>query len=471
MKRRIFHLSLIVVLPLFCFAQRQGNIWYFAGNNGIDFNSGTPVLLTNGQIPIGNIEGTATISDSSGNLLFYATAEKIWNKNNQPMQNGTGLLGGESATQGVYIVPLPSSDSVFYVFTLDEMQNCFQNGLRYSVVNMCLDNGLGAVEYTYKNIFLLDSAGEKMAATYHSNGTDIWLIVHKYFSDAFYAYLITSSGIANTVISHVGSYHPADSTTDCWQAIGQMKISPDGNKLALVDGNASTQSIAELFDFDNNTGIISNVINLQPDSSFQYYGISFSPDNKKLYITSQSQKVVQYDLSSGIASDIVASKIVIYNSNVYPSGLQLGPDGRIYVVINAYNYLDVISYPNNPGIACGYVSHGFNLNSILPLSLPNFIDSYQYQNKVPNCNTNGVSEIQLCNVDISPNPSSGKFKIETNEEKIFKIEIYNIAGEMVFESVVNNSDKIVNLNVLDGIYFMRIIYKKGTLVKKIIIQQ
>ena len=311
-------LTVFILLPLFCVGQKQGKIWYFAGNNGIDFNSGSAVLLTNGQIPTSsNIEGTASISDSSGNLLFYATAENIWNRNHQLMQNQEDLMGGESSTQGVFIVPLPSSDSIFYVFTLDEMQHCFQNGLRYSIVNMCLNDGLGGVDNLNKNILLLEDAGEKLAGTFHSNGTDIWLVTHQYFSDAFYAYLITANGISDTIISHVGSFHPADSTSDCNQAIGQMKISPDGTKLALVNSNAFTRSIEELFDFDKSTGIVSNVINLQPDTSLLYYGVSFSPDNSKLYVSKSSYpyQLYQYDLSSGSASDIVSSKISIHNSN------------------------------------------------------------------------------------------------------------------------------------------------------------
>lgn len=381
MKTNILNFFLLII-PFLGYSQKQGNIWYFSGN-GIDFNSGSAVLLTDGQIPeSSNIEGTATISDSAGNLLFYATATTLWNKSHQIMQNGGGLLGGESSTQGVFIVPLPGSNSIFYVFTLDEMQGCFQNGLRYSIVDMCLDDSLGGVDNSNKNILLLDSAGEKMAGTFHANGTDTWLVVHKYFSDAFYAYLITEDGITNPVISHVGSYHPADSTSDCNQAIGQMKISPDGSKIALVNGNPSDQSIAELFGFNNTTGIVSNRINLQPALSYQYYGVSFSSDNSKLYVSKLSgpYEIYQYDLSSGIPATIVASKTSVHTTGEPPLAMQLAPDGKIYIVCSIY--LDVISLPNNPGLTCGYTSPGFNINGTLPYSFPNFIDSYKYHNQL-----------------------------------------------------------------------------------------
>jgi len=54
-------------------AQGEANIWYFGQNAGIDFNSGSPVALTNGQLVTD--EGCATISNSSGQLLFYHQKE------------------------------------------------------------------------------------------------------------------------------------------------------------------------------------------------------------------------------------------------------------------------------------------------------------------------------------------------------------------------------------------------------------
>lgn len=52
------------------FAQAQGeaNIWYFGVNAGVDFNYNPPIALTNSAM-VAN-EGTAVISDASGQLLF-----------------------------------------------------------------------------------------------------------------------------------------------------------------------------------------------------------------------------------------------------------------------------------------------------------------------------------------------------------------------------------------------------------------
>ncbi len=71
------------------FAQGEANIWYFGYKAGLDFNSGAPVALTNGQL--NTQEGCAVISTAAGQLLFYTDGITIWDKNHAIMPNGTGL--------------------------------------------------------------------------------------------------------------------------------------------------------------------------------------------------------------------------------------------------------------------------------------------------------------------------------------------------------------------------------------------
>jgi hypothetical protein len=82
---------LIGLLSTFGFSQGEANIWYFGQNAGLDFNGGSPVALTNGQLATD--EGCATISDTNGQLLFYTDGITVYNKNHSIMANGTGLTG------------------------------------------------------------------------------------------------------------------------------------------------------------------------------------------------------------------------------------------------------------------------------------------------------------------------------------------------------------------------------------------
>src|SRR5690349_21193492 len=111
------------------FAQREADNWYFGQNASLEFNAaGTPVSFQNSAMIA--TQGSASISDKSGNLLFYTNGETIWNRLHMPMPNGTGLMGNLTAAQPALIVPKPGSDSIFYVFTVSP--NDF--GLRYSTV-------------------------------------------------------------------------------------------------------------------------------------------------------------------------------------------------------------------------------------------------------------------------------------------------------------------------------------------------
>ncbi|MDY0142383.1 MAG: T9SS type A sorting domain-containing protein [Bacteroidales bacterium] len=60
------------------------------------------------------------------------------------------------------------------------------------------------------------------------------------------------------------------------------------------------------------------------------------------------------------------------------------------------------------------------------------------------------------NIKIYPNPFTGKFVIETIMMDDAIIEIFNIAGEKVFQSKILNPQFEINLNVARGIYFYQI---------------
>ena len=85
---------------------------------GLDFNSGSPVALTNGQL--NTTEGCTTISDKNGNLLFYTDGSVVYDKSHQVMPNGYGLLGHYSSTQSAIIVPKPNNPNLYYIFTVDQ---------------------------------------------------------------------------------------------------------------------------------------------------------------------------------------------------------------------------------------------------------------------------------------------------------------------------------------------------------------
>ncbi len=358
------------------YAQKQGNVWYFGANAGLSFNSGVAVPLTDGAMSTS--EGCASICDKNGNLLFYTDGIKVWNKNHAVMPNGSGLFGAPSSTQSAVIVPQPGNDSIYYIFTVDE--GALPNGLQYSIVNMHLQSALGDV--VSKNNLLLTPATEKLTAVLHANNTDIWVIAHGWNNNNFYAYRVTCSGIITTpIVSSIGAIHG----TGAAGFAGQLKASPDGSKLGLA---IYDQKRVELFDYNNSTGTVSNPIAL-PTIGDQQYGIEFSPDNSKLYVSTtvwllciSPIYIFQFDLSSGNAATISGSMAIINTVNTTTlcfnyGQLQLGPDKKIYVARTSQDSLGVINNPNEKGAACNYVDNAIYLGGRQSIfGLPTFIQSY-----------------------------------------------------------------------------------------------
>ncbi|MBL6944433.1 MAG: PKD domain-containing protein, partial [Bacteroidales bacterium] len=351
-----------------CYAQNEANIWYFGDNAGVDFNSGSPVAIIDGALA--TREGCASVSDSLGNILFYTEGTTVWNSNHQIMDNGTGLLGDFSSTQSAIIVPKPGSDTLYYIFTVPSAIDA--NGeLYYSIVDISLNSGLGSV--ITKNVLLYQPVVEKITATSHSNGNDVWVVTHERNSNAFCSFLVTSVGVSSSpVISNIGTIHGAPSSN----YVGYMKISPMGNYIACAIHG--TLALFEMLDFSRSSGQVSNPITFN-NYAFAY-GLEFSPDESRLYlgVIRNQAEVFQINLNAGTPNDIINSATSVGTSALYELGaLQVGPDEKIYTSLDFHSYLGVINNPNVLGIACNFVHDGVYLDGKAGrLGLPSFIQSY-----------------------------------------------------------------------------------------------
>lgn len=367
-------LILLLFISHYCIAQR-GNNWVFGNNAWINFTTSPP---TTGNSAMMQLEGSSTISDENGNLLFYSDGVKVWNANHQVMPNGSGLQGDMSSTQSSMIIPFPGDPKRYYLFTMAVING--PKGLSYSIVNMDLDNGNGDIET--KNVFLIGPSTEKVTSVNHCNGKDVWVMTSTMASDNFYAFLVTASGINPPVVSSAGAGLP-------YFGIGYLKFSPDGTKMAC--GNLSKG--LDLFDFDAATGIVTNRKIILSGNNQYPYGMEFSADSKLLYVangvrissTHTRFDLCQYGQLSSSPAAIIATRYELDNITLgvplyfsYFNALQLGPDGKIYIALFGGQKLGLISYPGRQAAACSYVRAGFTIanNSSSTYGLPDFNQSY-----------------------------------------------------------------------------------------------
>ena len=462
--KRVFLFSFYFVIiflmfPHLVFSQGEANNWYFGNNAGISFNTSPPSVLFDGQINTN--EGCSSISTPNGDLLFYTDGRTVWNANNQIMPNanyfgGTGLFGDPSSTSSGLIVPHPTNDDLYFVFTVDEPHHDnafaypnqgpadpngnptntysdvpnhtvpqdddgFNNGFAYSVVDITLDGGLGDVVPSEKNIELITydpdnsedikfKCSEKITAVRGEDCNSVWVITH--FKDTFYAFLIDENGLEETpVTSQLG---PFVSTDDYRRAaIGYLKASPNGDKLITANQTLNYDPINNfdsgtgniyLFDFDSETGLVTNAVELI--SNINAYGVEFSKDGTKAYgsVTQNSNpQIFQWDLN---AANIPGSIFSFGNVNGNASGaIQLAPNGKIYRSMVGENFLAVINNPDLPGNQANYTEN-FGQGAIslgsrqATFGLPPFIQSlFAERIDIVNDESSESEQLDLCDGD------------------------------------------------------------------------
>jgi gliding motility-associated-like protein len=382
-----YSLFLILTLALqtpVVFGQLQNNNWIFGYGARVNFSGPIPVGSSNAAI--NSNESTASVSDpNTGQLLFYTDGRKVWNANNQVMPNGANLLGGfyNSCTQGALIVPFPEDNQRYYLFTLEELEALslspvVDNGLRYSVVDMTLNGGLGDVQVATINTPLANDLTEKLIVIRSTEIQGFWVIAHKKNANEFLAWKIDACGVsAQPVVSTVGSIFASApfGATEAWS--GAMDASPDGNRIGMpVDWSDRL----EFFDFNKTTGVVSNplTVNVVDDSNppfLRKYGACFSPDGSKFYYTNINS-VYQLNLGNYTSAAIASSNTLIYSPTLEPNNypclqIEQAPNNKLYVAIGNSGRLDEISNPNSLGLGCGYVSNAISFSpATCQLGLP-----------------------------------------------------------------------------------------------------
>ena len=492
-----------VVFAQYPLENKRDHIWMFGyensppnfGGTSLDFNQNPP-LVTYVSQQISLDDANASICDHSGNLLMYTNAMYVANANHQIMPHGDSINYGDLYNyfdyygyimpQGALILPLPGSESLYYLFheKLEWSQPYFDlpMGFYCSIIDLSLDSGLGDV--VEKNVILINDTLDYgcITATRHANGRDWWILVPEFFHNRYYRLLLTPQGVVQDTMQTIG-------TASFYPELAQACFSPDGTKYVRWGGvSLNSPDRLEVYNFDRCTGTLSGYQNLWHVDTVMRFGVAISPNSKYLYVSAE-YRIDQYDLQ---ASDIALSKqtVAVYDGfadPLFPLGKtmfsleQLAPDNKIYITPpNGTRFLHVIDQPNNEGMGCNVLQHAIQLNTFNARSIPNFPNFRLGPIDGSICDSLGIDIINS-NTDIKinessfviwPNPASQyfnyKFEVPETMEN-YLITLTDNVGRMVQSWPIQARQSMGNFNInglQPGAYLVTLQSEQGKILGK-----
>ncbi len=421
------------------------------GATFFDFNHSPPKMYRDSIITDFYLTN-ASMSDKEGRLLFYTNGCHIADATHQIMENGdslnpgeirnqvcTGVAAGYSILQGAIIIPFPNDPDKYYLFhqrktSIEEPVFAkIVDPLYYSIIDMSLNSGLGTV--VQKNeIAIADTLYPgHLTATKHANGTWWWIMIPRWNSNIYHRILIKDGGSGQIHSQEIGL-----PTTIEGGGSGQAVFSPDGRY--YIRYNLADQLY--IYDFDRQTGLLSNFRQIEVDSNDYQAGVAVSSNSRFLYV-GPLFKVYQFDLW---AEDIAASKVVVAEYDGFASPfpttfwqMQLGPDCRIYIAPpNGTNVMHVIHQPNEKGSACDLEQHGIQLPTYNATGMVNF-PNYRLGTSHPPCDPSistslpFFSAVEGASFELSPNPGSGEIRVLFSENNQVEgaLRLYDALGRTV----------------------------------------
>jgi uncharacterized repeat protein (TIGR01451 family) len=370
--------------------RKEGSNWIFGYNAGMTWNttqtisgmSGLPTPLTGSQMK--TREGSFCMSDANGKLLFYSDGITVWNGNHAVMPNGTGLSGSNDAAQSGIIIPYPGQAGKYIAFTIGQYNSTYST-LKYSVIDMTLDGGLGDVVAAQKNIPLTGHSGmsgENVVTVKKADGSGYWLVSAGRYttsSPTFHinVWEVTGAGVNTACLA---SYPLPNTTTLDRGTEGYFRFSADGRHFAYPTFDEKQIFFGE---FDPATGTFPTI---KAMSAYKCYGLDFNPDGDLLY----AMEINPYTVHCYKFADLLASSnpgaMPHYTipTSVTALPLQLGPDGRMYSTINSSPDMLVIDNINDYGKATAHVVSGLiGKNATGQLGLPSFSADFITLNDAP----------------------------------------------------------------------------------------
>ena len=300
----IIFIMIVTIAPLFSQVEnKQDYVWLFGGPSPtelLEFNfNNKPVEFTLRDKGLDFDSCNTSISDTKGNLLVYSNGCAVADRFHNIMPNGRDINEGNFQSewwmdeeckrgypgrQDILILPDPGNDSGYYLihktieYDLDSEVKLFNKDLKYSYIDLSLNNSAGDVTVKNKIFFSSRMLLSYLTAIHHENLIDWWILQPGESGRTYYRFLLTSNGIAQIDSQEIGNNFVELYSS----AAGDAKFSPDGSMYAFFNLNDGLF----LFDFNRNSGQLSNFRHLAISDTItsKFASIEFSPDSRFVYL-------------------------------------------------------------------------------------------------------------------------------------------------------------------------------------------
>lgn len=318
------------------YTQAEATNWHFGQMRALTFQNGQPIATSPSSML--GFEGVVSMSDSTGQLLFYTNAGGfpaqgpnavtpgiIWNRNHEVLYDMRGEEGGGwSARQSSIAMPDPAGEpGVYYLFTMEESgfddggaiaNQPLGRGLSYFIIDMQLNDGLGGVRLADQRVFV--PAYEGLDATPATEEAGYWIACHQTTQGANDMVIVplTATGVGEPVIFSLDN-----------PVRGRIKFSPDG-KMLYNNGF--------IYAFDPATGTLGGTIGEVGDVIKNT--VTFTPDSRYLYGLVDDLNIGLFVARYAVTDQFARQPLERLSNNestdrsLANGPIQIGPNDKLY---------------------------------------------------------------------------------------------------------------------------------------------
>jgi hypothetical protein len=427
---------------------------------------------------------SVTINNHKGDFLGYTNGCRIYNPELTILEGTDSLnysnpsfvyddfcisefhLGYQSGRQGLMVLPSDSS-----LFLLHEIVDLNLEGDFFGFAENIFFSELSVEDNLLELVSLQNPILEEgiigigaMSAVKTADNIGWWIIKNDLHSNCYYSILFDGINFGEQQFKCIGG----ENTTSGNGGVAAV-FSPHGDIYARFSPSAGLF----LFDFDRETGKLSNYKFIDIPQTGLSGGLSFSPSGQFLYV-SDPLFIRQYDIWS---ADVAASEVIVaeydgFIGNSLGQGttfaqMQLAPDCRIYInTLPNLSYMHIIMRPDEKGDACNVKQHSIDLPFPNSRNLPYF-PNYRLDTGEPLCDSTKVIVLNgtmppVATVDLQgevkvfPNPASHFINVLLDKKGKYTMSIMDMAGLQVLAVETDQAEVTIDvrglsvLQILDG---------------------